>query len=185
MPLQELDLVAAIEKADLGGTNLVRAVQQPNQAIPDLAALVALERPDARLGEGHGGCVGHHAKRIGPADLLQRRPPPAWQLRLIHDPQALRSARVHPGGRRGGQERVGLGIVSVPAALAEDHESGPGHTTCRRRGDRRHQLDQERRQRGVVPGQQIDTRLPVDPDDRALRFADGSAGAIARTGQGG
>jgi hypothetical protein len=50
--LQELDLIAAIQDSDLRGADLVRAVEQPNEPIPDLAALECLDRPDAVPGEG-------------------------------------------------------------------------------------------------------------------------------------
>jgi hypothetical protein len=149
VPLQEMNFVAAIENADLGGTDLIRAVQQSNQAIPDLTALVALRRPDARRGERHGRGLGDRAKRIGPADLLQRRSAPARQLRFVDGRQPPRAARVHPGGRGAGEERIGRGIVSIPAAPTEDHRTSAREGTSSASGDARNQLAWNPRSRSL------------------------------------
>jgi hypothetical protein len=68
---QKLDLIAAIQDSDLRGADLIRAVEQPNEPIPDLAPLECLDRPDAIPGEGQRRRhFRHDAQRIGLANLL-------------------------------------------------------------------------------------------------------------------
>jgi hypothetical protein len=83
VPLEQHDLVAAIEYADFGCTHLVGTVEEPDQAIPEVAAFVAVQRPHARPSERHSRRFGCRSKWIRLADLLQRRPAPARHLRLI------------------------------------------------------------------------------------------------------
>jgi hypothetical protein len=150
IPLQELDLVAAIENSDLRGADFVRAVEQPNEPIPDLAALECLGRPDAIFGERQRRRrFRHDAQGIGLADLLQRRPAPAREQRLVDDPYALGGAGIQCRGRRGRQQRIRFGGVSVAASFAEDHESCPGSSAGRRGDNRGRQLADQCRQRGV------------------------------------
>jgi hypothetical protein len=135
VPLEQHDFVAAIEYADFGSTDLIGAVEEPDQAITEVAAFVAVQRPLARPGERHSRRFGCHSKWIRLADLLQRRPAPARHMRLVDELQPECGVRVHSRGRSVGQQRIGLGLVFAASVLAEEHEGGPGRPTRRRRGE--------------------------------------------------
>ncbi|MGZ6266749.1 MAG: hypothetical protein ACXWN4_07580 [Candidatus Limnocylindrales bacterium] len=47
MSLQELDLIALVENADLSRPQLVGRVEQAHEPIPDLTSFEILERPNA------------------------------------------------------------------------------------------------------------------------------------------
>ncbi len=71
MSLQELDLIALVENADLSRPQLVGRVEQAHQPIADLTSLEILERPNAGSLERHVGRVRDGAERVRPPDLLQ------------------------------------------------------------------------------------------------------------------
>ena len=97
LPLEQLDLVALVEEADLDAAQLVRHVQQADDVVADQPALAAVERTDEaaieRQARGHGGV----ADRIRLARLEERRAAPARHGRL---------GIGRPGDRRG-RDRVG------------------------------------------------------------------------------
>jgi predicted nucleic acid-binding protein len=68
--LQEQHLVTTIEDTDLRRTEFVRAIQQPDQPIPDLPPLVAVVRFETTGREEETGRFGDGPQRIGPANFL-------------------------------------------------------------------------------------------------------------------
>src|SRR5271157_4570939 len=123
--LQQLDFVALVEDADFGRSELVRRVQQPNQPVTDLAALIVIERADAGgLERKVGRLLSHGPHRIRSTYLLQRRSAPARQRRFVDDTQpgsslSLKSARGGLG------HKLVVWFVFVAAPLAEEREGGP------------------------------------------------------------
>ena len=80
--LEQLDLVALVEEADLRAAQLIGRVEQAHDPIADDPALAAVERPDETLVEGQPRRRRGVADRIGLAGLEERRPPPARHERL-------------------------------------------------------------------------------------------------------
>jgi hypothetical protein len=71
MPLQELDLVALIDDADLLRSQLIGRVEEAHQPIADAASLVITQGRHAGGLEGHVSCLGLGSQRIRLANLLQ------------------------------------------------------------------------------------------------------------------
>jgi hypothetical protein len=68
--LQEQHLVTTIEDTDLRRTEFVRAIQQPDQSIPDLPALIAVVGLETTGREREAGRFDNGPQRIGPANSL-------------------------------------------------------------------------------------------------------------------
>jgi len=141
--LEQLDLIALVEDADLPRAKFVRRVEEADQPVADVAALVVVERSDAGGLERKTRLLRHGTKRVVAADLLQRRPAPARQQRLVNHAQAGRSFGLV--GARGGQRKgLVLRFVAVTAPLAEEGErgprQGPGAAGGEGRSERNHQL---------------------------------------------
>ena len=75
--LEQLDLVALVEVADLGATELVGRVEQPDDPVADDPPLAAGQRADEALAEGQARGRRAVADRVGLAGLEERRSPPA------------------------------------------------------------------------------------------------------------
>ena len=83
--LEQLDLVALVEVADLRAAQLVGRVQQPDDAVADEPALATRDRSDEALAEGQPRGRSRIADRVGLARLQQRRTPPAREEQLEVD----------------------------------------------------------------------------------------------------
>src|ERR1035437_5141467 len=88
--LEELDLVAAIEHADLRRAKLVGRIEQSNDSVADLPAFVASAGLQARLREREMRRLRNSPHRVGLPDLLERRTAPARDQRFVDAPEALR-----------------------------------------------------------------------------------------------
>ena len=83
--LEQLDLVALVEVADLGAAQLVGRVEQADDAVADDPPLATGERADEALVEGQARGRRGVADRIGLARLEQRRAAPARHEHLQVD----------------------------------------------------------------------------------------------------
>ena len=148
--LEQLDLVALVEVADLRAAQLVGRVQQAHDAVADDPPLATRDRSDEALAEGQARGRSRIADRVGLAGLEQRRTSPAREEQLEvdvvldarHD-RGCDGHRVvgcdgHPvAGRDGQHAAVGLVLAATTTEQAERHRgrdrTGRGH---QRRGER-------------------------------------------------
>jgi len=139
--LQQLDLVALVDDADLRRAELIRRVEEADQAVADATPFEVLEGQDAGRLERQTWGRGVGTQRICPAHLLQRRPPPARDHGIVRGGQSGSGLGFEAaGGRRRNQVLVRLALVSTP--LAEERERGPRHGPRARRGEAREQASQ-------------------------------------------
>ena len=122
MSLQELDLVALVEDADLSRPQLIGRVEEAHEPIPDLTSLEVLERPNAGSVERHVGRVRDGAEGVRPADLLQGGSSPARQECFVH---CLETGRGFGFVDRGSEWRVGGRFVVIATPFAEEDECRP------------------------------------------------------------
>ena len=101
--LEELDLVALVEVADLRAAQLVGRVEQADDAVADDLPLAAVERADEAVIERQPRCGLGVADRVGLAGLEERRPPPAWHERfgVLHAEHGARRGRDAVDGAHG------------------------------------------------------------------------------------
>ena len=130
--LEQLDLVALVEVADLRAAQLVGRVEQAHDAVADDLPLAAVERADEALVEGQARSRLGVADRVGLAGLDERRASPARHQQLPcrrrrarrrtrprcrrRCPPATAAPRHEPdaAGRRRGQDVVAF-VFPAPA----------------------------------------------------------------------
>ena len=156
--LEQLDLVALVEVADLGAAELVGRIQQADDAVADDPPFAARERTDEALAEGESRRRRVVADRVGLARLDQRRPAPAGHEHLIGGrldglcrspvcgrpvaaapPTAAPPAPISEAGNGSGRHADELGGAdgrSRLAAAAASTSSGIGSSSRRRRPNR-------------------------------------------------
>jgi hypothetical protein len=172
LPIEELDFVAPVEKADLLSAQFIGSVEQAHEPIADLPTLEGLQRARTCSIEGHwSGNLSAH--RVSLANLLQRRPAPAGHERFVggdrrsggHD--LVSDSRASPRtGCRFDRDRF-----VAPAALEEDQECEPGDEGCNGPHQRSHQGGVNRH--GVIAEVGGGTTAGLDDGTGALSRGDG------------
>jgi hypothetical protein len=152
--LQQLDFVALVEDANLRRAELVRRIEQANQAVADLAAFVVLERSDAGRRKGEVLGLSRSTHGIRTANLLERRPTPPRQEGLVDDSQAGGGPRLVDAAGRHRKELV-AGLVIITTPLAEERECGPRRGPCARGGNGRREFGDELLERRTSAAEQV------------------------------
>src|SRR3954452_20563418 len=141
-PLDELDLVALVEKPDLGREQLVGTVEETYDAVADAPALEAGDGSDEPVLERQAEVGAPQPGRAGAGSLEQRRPPPARHREITIQYGRRRDevggGRVGTTTRVGRQDLVGLRRLRLTSALAEQregHDDGDGGCGRDRRGE--------------------------------------------------